>query len=419
MTLFLTTAIASRRCVGVMALIVVLLAGATASAPSSPDHRATPTHNGAAPDIAIRRIVLDHELWRTDPTTEPYFRHLSRVLFDPVTHEYFVFDGGTTTFHVFSSTGVAKQTLELHGDGPGLARGVVDTRLLPDGQIGLLTAMGPTVVRVRRNGEAVYDQPSITPFYSDTQSLSCSYFFDYHDGHFVLSGQQAVPGRSFLATYDPQGGLRNELLDLPAHSQVGQGFFDDHDDFLVCYKPWTLASNGLIYHSVQRNGDGQYEIRAVDLDGRVALVTSRQYEPRRRTDREIDETKAAHFGGYDAYLDFVDYGFDVVIPDIEPDIVRIEELGGRLWVETGRSRDDGDAVVYDVFELDGGFVEQVAVSCLTRSIGRDALFFCGDTIVLGVGTYDASLGSLGDSHDDLALRCYAFDHAGAGSGAQP
>jgi len=393
---FPTTAIAQRRYVGVTMLVIVILAGLAV----------------AAPDIPIRHIVLDQELWRTDPSAEPYFRRLSQIQFDAEAKEYFVFDGGTTTFHVFSEAGDVIRTLELYGDGPGQARGVVDVRLLPDNQIGLLSAMGPSIVRVKRNGEAVYDQQSVTPFYSDTQSLSCCYYFDFHDGDFVLSGQQSVPGRAFLSTYSGDGDVQNDLLDIPAHTKIAEGLFDDHDDFLLSYKPWTLASNGLIYHAVRRNDQGRYRIRAVDFDGRVVFETSRLFESRHRTAREKDETRALHFSGYNAYLDFVDMGYDVIIPETEPDVIRIEEISDTLWVETGRSRDSDDAIVYDVFDLDGEFVEQVSVSCLTRPIGRDDLYFCGDTVVLTVGSHDAALGTLSTANDDLELRCYAFDSGG-------
>ena len=363
--------------------------------------------NATRPLYGVRTIALDRELWRTDTDEEPFFRGIDKVLMDPAADEYFVLDERSRTIHVYAADGVRLRSLHLEGEGPGKVEALVDIQLLPGGQLGLLCPIGPTIVRITRQGEPLYNYLSRIDFFSDTGSITCCYSFAPFGDMFVLAGEQSFQGHSFLSVFTDYGDYRRILLDRPIHFRPRDRVFDDHDDFLLAYRPWVVASNQLVYFSPQRNGDGRYLLHAVDGEGRLRLKTSREFASRRRSAHELETVKAAHYSGREAIDSLAARGWSIIMPERDPDVLSIAEQSNGLWVETSRTRDIPGRWIYDVFALDGRFVEQATVSCRDGDNQRDALYVFDDTVVVVKGQLDALTMGLHADQDELQLICYA------------
>jgi hypothetical protein len=392
-----------RRWIPILACLAFpLLMGA-----EEPERNVPTVRNGALPRLGTREILLSRELWRTDPDDAPYFQSIRKVIRDPDTADFYVLDERARTLHVYGPRGRHLRSLNVEGEGPGQVSAVTDVQFLSGGQLGLLSPVGPSLVRITREGDPVYNPLAHVDFFADAGEIANCYRFEVCGDAYVMAGEQSFAGHSFLALYTDYGDRRRFLLDRPIHFRPYDRVFDDHDDFLLAYKPWIVASNQLVYFSPERTGDGVYSLEVVDRTGRTVRRIQRDFQRRRRTGQELAAVQAAHFHGPEALAGHAARGWTIVMPDSDPDVLGITEQGNGLWVETSRTRDRPGAWVFDVFDLDGRFVEQACVRCPGADNAKDELYVFAETVLLVKGQFDAVAGGFDAEQDPLQLFCYA------------
>ena len=361
--------------------------------------------NDGIPTQGIRSIDLSDEAWRTDVDREPLFRNIKKILFDSDIEEYYVLDNRSGIIHVFSEKGRLLRSLHVKGEGPGKVFAVSDFQLLPDDRIGLLSPLGPKLVSITRRGDPIYDSVSEIEFYSDRQSVSNCYHFESVGDSYVLSGEQGYRGSAFITVCNDGGYREVDLLDLACGARLGERTFDDHDDYLLAYKPWTVTHGGVVFYSPRRTGSDRYSLVACNLEGVESLVASQPYEGRKRTSREVEAVKAALFGGTGGYEEFIYSGWKVIIPERAPDVIGITEHQDRLWVETSRTR-GRTSWTYDVFDMEGEYIERVIITCMDSNGFKDDIYIFDSTIVVVKGRFDAVTAGFDPEQDDLQIICY-------------
>ena len=151
---------------------------------------------------------------------------------------------------------------------------------------------------------------------------------------------------------------------------------------------WVLMDEGVL--AINESAD-EYRIEILDADGELVRTITRDYEPLRRSDEEMERMKrerrerAEQSGGLvgDDEIDPI-YGV-IQSMHVGPD--------GQLWVMTGRGRfgegvPDDTLGTFDVFDSEGNFVRQVSIDVPFMG-GSDEFEFLGDRLYLYEESRDA------------------------------
>lgn len=283
--------------------------------------------------VTAESLVLTNELWRIDLERDLVCYGIDNVLMD---EEFFLVDNQSAIIHVYSPDGQRLRSLHVHGEGPGQVAALVDVCLMPDGHLGLLSPMGPRVVVISRQGDPVLG----VECYSDVRGMSNCYHLGVFGSKYILAGEQSFQGNTFLAVYNSEGYREVDVLSLPMRTRVTERVYDERDDFLLSYRPWVVASNGMVYFATQRTGDECYTIEAVDVQtGAAGPTITHLYQSQPNRPRESLE------------------GWTFVASEYAPDVLGIHEHLGYLWVETSE-----EGWTYDVFDLEGHYVKEITVT---------------------------------------------------------
>jgi len=117
-----------------------------------------------------------------------------------------------------------------------------------------------------------------------------------------------------------------------------------------------------------------YGIEFFDPAGGLALTVDREYESLERTSAQTERARNRLL----AYARHYPSGAkDIHIEDTEPAILSMLTMSnGNLWVLCSRAHQDNPAesgLIYEVFDPEGRFLEQVALDC-PIDVDRDLLF---------------------------------------------
>lgn len=293
---------------------------------------------------------------------------------------------------VFDSAGRPLGELGRDGDGPGEFRTPSEVLLLPDGAVGVTQSVPPAIVKIARDG---------TPA-----------------GRIELGGEATDGGLSSLRkvmtagddlVYFRAGWTRDEnrltyRLQIARRDAAGRDavvYFEstrerdltsNRQDEARNFVPdvWTVAPDGPFWIAPERN---EYRIDAYAADGTPLHTIRRLYESWQRTDEEIElmRIRMTPRRGRRQW----EFGIAPTAQDIGGMYIAED---GRLWVRTSRGthpQQDGIHSVWDVFDAEGRFDEQIALAC-EGTAPQDGLSFLGHGKVIVVRhALDAAMSARG------------------------
>ena len=137
-------------------------------------------------------------------------------------------------------------------------------------------------------------------------------------------------------------------------------------------REWTSGPDGRIYVVSQYNG---YAIEVYSPAGELERVIHRDYEPRRRTEEQMERLRKQFEGRPGADM------IDVEIPETDADIAGLDvRPNGEIWVRNSRTEEGDEGLgLIDIFDADGRFMKQVQ-PLVPYDTSEDGLVLQGDRL---------------------------------------
>ena len=320
---------------------------------------------------------------------EEFFGVVANAIVDEAGNTYLL-DEQLCEVRVFDADGNYVRSFGREGEGPGEFRSARDMLLLPDGQVGVIYGQQSRLAMFGLDGtigedRALMPEGTRFSFLMGAQSRGGRVVLQQHAS--TINGSEMTSTGSMVAldadlnlTHTYSEHSRTQKLDGPNIS-----ISISSDDFS---NAWVLLDDGSL--AVNESPE-EYRIDILGPDGEALRTITRDYEPLRRSDEEMDrlrrERRERHEAGRgDDDPDDIDPFYDVILSmHVGPD--------GQLWVMTGRGR-FGEGVpedtlgTFDVFDAEGRFVRQVSIDVPFLG-GSDEFEFIDDRLFLYEESRDA------------------------------
>jgi hypothetical protein len=360
--------------------------------------------NGSNAAEGVETINLK-EVWRAGGDDgEDFFGLISQVVIGDDGTIYLL-DTRLSEVPVYSPDGERLNTLSREGEGPGETNRPSDLVMMPDGNLGLVQSFPGKVIKIDLEGTP---QGDFQPVLEEGGFLVLMDCVANLDGQVTITGRnikQAGPTarseNNFVSNFGPDGTETTRLMEMVRETDFSNFHFNEDDQNEVTFRKMSVGKDGRVYLSKMRN---VYEIEVYNPDGSLDRIIEREFEPRKRSDKEynrvysVAEAQLAQLPGAK---------FD--ISRSEPAISSLRIHGdGNLWVTNCRSgfeQADGIFATYDVFDPDGHFIKQVAVACEGDGL-EDTIFWSSDgSAVLVTGFLEAVIslqsgGAAGEGSED-------------------
>lgn len=347
----------------------------------------------------LRTLDLQ-EAWRVGgDDDDTLFGLIPRVETDADGNVY-VLDSQLCTVSVYDRDGELLRTLFREGEGPGEVRGPRDMFLLEDGRVGLIQDFPGIVVFVDKDGTPAGRMTiggTDGGIHSLTGCIGCG-------DKFLLSGthhEDSTPGTSernfFLERYTDDGVLAAQYAQSHATYDFSNFVFSERlhlPPFWFCF---DMAPDGTVYSVPHRD---KYAITVHQVDGTLTSVIEREYEPLQRTDTEYDKVH----GMIESAMSNVPIQATIEVERQESAVASLArgiQMGpdGRLWVLSGRGanpQDDGIMAIFDVFDPDGEFAEQVALKAPYKATEVGIVLGEAGRILVILSYYESLAAQFGD-----------------------
>jgi hypothetical protein len=278
-----------------------------------------------------------------------------------------------------------------------------DLTWLSDGKLGITQPMPGKLEIVDGEGNPC---GSIVPEAVSADAAQFGYLTEskWRGGTFVACGGRTdfrngqMETTNFLSVFDILTGEELAQISEKKSSDDGHGEMKEVDHYWLNEGRWCLGPGGKIYTAPNRD---TYTVNVYSADGNLEKIIERDYEPRHRTNDEINSLKkrmrrpANEWGG----------GREPRISGDDPCISELRvSAGGELWVRHSRSRHNEKPKTFetwDVFGEDGKFNREVSLE-ITGNPDLDKLLFLNDNHLLLIkGFYEASdaMWGQGDSEE--------------------
>jgi hypothetical protein len=160
----------------------------------------------------------------------------------------------------------------------------------------------------------------------------------------------------------------------------------------------TPGFSGRVFVAPDHN---RYAINVYSEEGNLSRVIERQFENRRRTDRE----QALMGSVFRSWARGSTAEITASIEDCPPVVTSMRATeNGNLWVQHSKSgidQADGIMLTYDVFNENGHFTKQVSISCPGDPDNDRLIWLSDDTAVLVTDLMGAFFGNMADGALDL------------------
>lgn len=317
---------------------------------------------------------------------EEFFGVVANAILDDRGNSYFL-DEQLCEVRVFDPEGNYLRSFGREGEGPGEFRQARDLLHLPDGRVGVVYGQQTRMATYGLDGSIGEDRGLVPEgvrfaFLMDAQSRGGRIVIQQHAS--TIQDNEMTSTMSMVAidsegqvthTYSEKSNTQKLTSDRISISIRSEDFTN----------AWVLLEDGSL--ALNESPD-EYRIDILGPDGELVRTITRDYEPLRRSDEEIERLRRER-------RERREEGRGDDDPDgIEPfhSVIQSLHVGpdGNLWVMTGRGR-FGEGVpedtlgTFDVFDPAGHFVRQVAVDVPFLG-GSDEFQFLGDRLYL----YDES-----------------------------
>jgi hypothetical protein len=358
--------------------------------------------NGRASSGGCETWQLE-EVWRIGGDDEDViFGQIVQAVADPEGNVYLL-DAQLCNVQVFSPRGEHIGTLSREGEGPGEMSTPADLLLLPSGNLGIVRTFPGKLIKITTDGTPV--ETAIVGADDPTQGGFIACFRGACKGsNLMLCGARSSMTGSeqsriwFADRFDEDGRVvascfeKTSIVDFTHLELVEQ-------DLVV----WGAVSavpgpSGRIFVAPDHN---RYAITVYDSDGTVSHIIERQFENRRRTDRE----RALLSSVFRSWARGSTAETTVSIEDCPPAVTSMHVTADEnLWVQhskSGREQEDGIMLTYDVFDEDGHFSKQVSISCQGDPDDDRLIWLSDDTVLLVTDLTGAFFGNMADGALDL------------------
>ncbi|NIM20780.1 MAG: 6-bladed beta-propeller [Candidatus Latescibacteria bacterium] len=358
--------------------------------------------------------IAPDELWRIggDEEEDYFFGVLSQIACNEKGNIYLL-DAQLNKVMIFSPNGEYIRSIGREGEGPGEFRRPSDLFLTTGGDVAVMQRMPGKIVLLSPDGEPLGNYPVPELEEGGFQMLSSGRLAG---DHVVLAVQQVLRREASLdmkmsligvsnngektATYLTQKSTRNIANLVMDEKQSGIGVV------------WDAGSSGRVY--ISDNFDA-YRIEMRQPDGTLDRIIEREYESRVRTKEEMERYSPRAILRRGGRTQRPEVKASKTDRDIQQIFARED---GSLWVLSSKGAfdtEDDVAAVFDVFDKEGKFTNQVAVKGQGDS-RKDGFHIVKDRLYVVTGLRSARQamfgGELGDTEDEeadeepMSLICY-------------
>lgn len=366
--------------------------------------------NPANPEGGIKEIELT-EAWRLGGDTEDedeFFGVIVAMTTDDRGNVYLL-DAQLHRVMIYDAGGEFLRAIGREGEGPGEFRRPGGMVMQPDGNVGIVQRAPGRIVSLTPGGE-----PAENFRVPEAEDGSTRFFFSCaatHDRVFVGVNEFERDEGSFTSVFrvigvSPGSGEVTEYLSLTNQQNMANFTFDEKQLGGVTM-PWDVGADGTVYASVEFDG---YRIDVWHSDGTPARVIFRDYASRERSAREMDRMRERIRVQVDGRQP------EKIISKSDRDVQKLfAREAGNVWVLSSRGAIDppeGSLGVFDVFDSNGRFTEQISLKG-EGSIERDGYFFLGDRLYVVTNLVSARSAMLGGSNQigdeeaaPISIICY-------------
>ncbi|PIV81112.1 hypothetical protein COW53_06115 [bacterium CG17_big_fil_post_rev_8_21_14_2_50_64_8] len=348
-----------------IAILVLSTIGTRVGAADTPP--CTPTLDLGS---AIRTTTVEmHEAWRIESDDE-------RILLGMVTDGFLAADGSIILLDSqlqqvirISPSGEEITTLCRAGEGPGELSNVYDIEPLPNGALGLISVVPPSIAVVGADGvPAQTIRFALAPnTEGEAQYFSILRCRPYGEGFIGVGEQTLMTGstlvkRRFLAGFDGHG--REATLFDECDRTLGttdEFRLSERDLSFPPGDAWDVDRTGRVFSAIDRD---RYAIQIRNAGGSPIAVLERPFERHERSNAEREEAKANFAVTSTAGRPQVKIEVDAYAPVI----LNLRWVGDRLWVINSDWKSGiahGGTSCFDVVDPDAGTWE---VRCLSMPL---------------------------------------------------
>jgi hypothetical protein len=361
---------------------------------------------------------------------EEFFGVVANAIVDPAGNSYLL-DEQLCEVRVFDAEGNYLRTFGREGEGPGEFRQARDMVLLPNGKVGVIYGQQTRMASYDLDG-TIGPDISLTPegtrfaFMMGAQSRGGQFVIQQHSSS--IKDNEMTSTMSMLGL-EVDGTVKHTYAESSTTQKLtGNSIsISISDDDMA--NAWVLLEDGSM--AINHAGD-EYEIEILSPEGELIRTITREYEPLRRSDEELERLDRERRERAEQSGRPVD---DTPIEEYY-DVIQSMHVGpdGQLWVMTGRGRfgkgvAEDSLGVFDVFDAEGHLVRQVAIEVPYMG-GSDEFEFVGDRLYLYDESRDARTSMFAgygmeivtDQESDgeiepLTIRCWKITLPAGGGGS--
>lgn len=420
----------TRRAVVIGSLLTILLLLPDASSPLAGGWQGTVEMRDGIEHVTNPKAAMEspatvtlREFWRIggySDAEEEMFGVITQVTTDSDGNVYLL-DRQLSEVKVFTPDGEYLRTIGREGEGPGEFRQPLDMFFLHGGNLGVLQLAPGRVVMLTPEGDPAGDHPlperegGATPVLISGHAMGENLLLvfnvnDPSEGHIDFTRT--------LALIDSNGNELKQLIESKRRLEFVNFLFEEAA-WRTFDNRWRVGPDGTLYAVEQYL---PYEITAWDSQGNKKRVITREYEHWERTQEQKDEM----YEIFDALLQNQLPQYEIAVSEYDPDITQLyPREDGTLWVLTShgtRSRPEGSLGVFDVFDADGRFVQQVTLMGEGEPM-QDGYFFLRDRLYVATELLEANIasrgGHTGEDEDEeepepISIICYELGTVIAG-----
>ena len=358
--------------------------------------------NGAAPTGGRETWQLE-ELWRVGGEDEDMiFGQIVEAVADSEGNVYLL-DAQLCHVQAFSPRGEHIGTLSREGEGPGEMSTPADLLVLPSGNLGIVRTFPGKLIKITTDGTPV--GTALVGAKDPTKGGFIACFRGACMGsNLILCGARSNMTGSeqsrvwYADRFDEDGRVVASCFEMT--SVVDFTHLELVEQDLVVWGAVSAAPgpSGRVFVAPDHN---RYAITVYGPAGTVNRIIERQFENRRRTDHE----RALLHAVFRSWARGSTAETTVKIEDCPPAVTSMHVTAdGDLWVQhskSGRDQADGIMLTYDVFDKDGHFTKQVAISCQGDPDNDRLIWLSDDTVLLVTDLMGAFFGNMADGALDL------------------
>jgi len=286
----------------------------------------------------------------------------------------YLLDVQLNQLHVFDRDGNFVRAIGREGEGPGEFRRPSGAFITPEGKIAVVQSMPGKVVLLNTDGTPAGDLGGAA---SADGGMRMYWAAGRAGNNVVLGtndfsrGDNGLKFHNKLRLMDTKGTEKALLYEKSGTRDMANMGMDEKQSFRM---PWTSGRDGRVYLADDFDA---YRVNVYSPAGALERVIEREYTPRKRSAKEMEENKPRAMMRTDRGTQQI----NVTASPTDPAVLRMfARDDGTLWVLSGHggfSNPKGTFVTFDVFDAKGHFTQQVAIKA-EGDFARDGIQVVGD-----------------------------------------